>query len=131
MLLRRVYDQGQLVGVRVLRSKPRQRFSTGLVQQGIAEGWLALDGGRIIIRAANGAYAYRILRGPGYYCCYCGASQPGSLEAQAHVATHVEAPTSPGWLRRIVGGNKPPAPPDPQNPSGYRRDDYYECVLEA
>jgi len=134
MLLKRLYDHSggtpKFAGVRVLRAGRRQRFSQGLVDEAVRDGWMALADGRITVRGVDKTLTYRIVRGPGYYCCYCGEPQPGAPEAKAHVTMHVEAPSNPSWFRRLVGGRKALELPDPQNPSGYRRDNFYECVRE-
>lgn len=94
---------------------------------------MTVGGGRIVVDAKPRPVSYRIVRGPGYYCCYCSEQQPGSQEAQGHVALHKEAQTSanPPWFRRLLGDKPVPLIPDPENPSGYRKDNFYECMRET
>ena len=128
MYLKRLYerdDEGGLklddagkanvIGVRVLRSGPRQHFSPNLVQKGAAAGWLSMQDGKIIIHGEGGDLSYSIERIPGYYCCHCGDPLDDSKTSQNHVASEHEDEESP----------------DKENPSGYERINYYDCAKEA
>jgi len=101
--------------VDALHASKTWRPSTGIVERGIAEGWLAIADGRLSVRTAPGTddVVYRIIRGPGRYCCHCGSTVGSEREARTHVATHDAAS------------------PDPNNPAGYLNAAYYECVLEG
>lgn len=116
MLLKRVYDtsgpQPRLVGVKLLRAGPRQRFSPRIIAQGIAQNWLSMGDGKITLRTDPPA-TYSIVRGPGYYCVHCGNPMADGPSGAAHVKTDHAGKVSP----------------DPQNPAGFRRDNFYECVL--
>lgn len=119
-----------VAGVRVLRAGARQNFSTRLVPRAVAEGWLTLSRGQIIVHAAPGArgapddqsgreaagapdLVYRIVRGPGYWCCHCGAALDNDKAAQAHLAAaHKDQPS-----------------PDENWPAGFACLNHYECVL--
>jgi len=118
MLLKRIYDHSSgepvLDHVVVIRAGDEQHFSTGLVEAAVMEDWMTLGGGRLMLKTKP-KLSYRIKRMPGYYCCHCGESQPGALEAQAHVAADHGKKKSP----------------NPENPSGYERILYYDCVKEG
>ncbi len=108
----------------------RQHLSPAFVDLGKQVGWLSIDhnqadgeppaGGTITIKAENGNFVFRILRGPGRWCCHCGIKLPdddssaaaGAL-AREHVAEHHKGEKSP----------------DPDNPSGYICPRYYDTEL--
>jgi hypothetical protein len=97
----------------------RHHFTPGLLDRGMAEGWLSVSRGVITLHAAEGDLAFRILRAPGHYCCHCGVpiehggawvdEAKTQTKGQAHVATAHPKTTSP----------------DPANPAGYERINYY------
>jgi len=118
MRLKRVFDRSgavpKFVGVNVLTAGPRQNFSERVFNRGIAEGWLAVSKGRITVTAKNGDVVYRVVRGPGYYCCHDGAPMSDGKAAQKYIAEKFNGVRSP----------------DPSNPSGYERLNWFECVKE-
>jgi len=121
MQLKRLYDTSdpkapKIVGVSVKHTgvKPAQTFSSRLVSRAVAEGWMSLGKGRLVLHAKEGDLVYTVLRASGLYCCHCGAMLPNEHDARAHVAaTH--------------GAKKSP---DANNPSGYRAVDGYETTLD-
>ena len=100
-----------LAHVKVLDAPPTQDFSEGFVKNALAEGWLSIGRGVITIEAEPVPVQYRIVRGPGHYCCHCGQKLEGQVEARAHVAELHAGESSP----------------DPQNPSGYADATFYSC----
>lgn len=95
---------------------PEQHFSTRLVAQGAAEGWIQLEGDKLTLRAVPEDLRYTIRRAPGVYCCHCDAKlEGGGATAQAHVAAQHAGKKSP----------------DAANPSGYAVLYHYDCVLDA
>jgi hypothetical protein len=123
MILKRLYTDRRVIGVRVLRAKRLQHFSPGLIDGGLAEGWLSIGQGVITIAGEAGPVAYRIVRAPGAYCCHCDApvggperQSPGNdglTEGQRHARdTHGDTPS-----------------PDPLNPAGYRIEAHFTGVL--
>lgn len=97
-----------------------QHFSTKLVDAGIEEGWISIQDGKLILHAEPAALVYDIVRVPGRYSCYDGAKLPDDQEdkgtlARAYLAEHHPGATSP----------------DPDNPAGYYKINYHECVLDA
>lgn len=119
MYLKRVFDHAapgaaKLDHIKVLRAGPRQRFSTGLVEAAVVEGWMTLGGGRIALDTRP-PLTYKILRVPGHYCCHCGAKLDGDDAARAHIAAaHAGLPS-----------------PDKSNPAGYELIHCYDCVKEV
>lgn len=124
MYLKREYVNGKFDHITCLRAGPKQRFSGGLVEAAVAEGWMTVGQGKVVIHCALPAptgesfhpadLTYRIVRIPGRYCCHCGEKLPddatGEL-ARAHVA------------REHAGQRSP----DRENPSGYGMVNAYEC----
>ena len=120
MLLKRIHDHSSkgdptVVSVKVLRAGPRQNFSPGFIEGGVAEGWLALGGGKITITSDKGPVVYTIARAPGLYCCHCETKLDDSASAQKHVAS----------------AHKGASSPDPTNPAGYRQDNFYAAVKQG
>jgi len=114
MYLKRLFDHssGKPVpaGVKLIRAGSRQNFSQGFIDGGLAEGWLAIGGGKLTFTTDKGPVVYTIARQPGMYCCTCEQKLDDSRSAQMHVAAHKGAS------------------PDPCNPAGYRVDNFYACM---
>ena len=114
MLLKRVYDHSGAAPVidhvKVLRSKDRQNFSTRFVEQHLADGLLSIGKGQITLHTVP-ELIYRIVRKPGYYCCHDDIPVADADDAKRHIAKHFKGKESP----------------DPSNPAGYRRDNFYAC----
>jgi len=102
-------------GIVVLRAGSWQNFSPSFIEGGQREGWLTRDKDRLTIHCADPPVVYRIIRQPGYYCCHCDQALDDSPTGQLHVSTAHAGSISP----------------DPNNPSGYRWDLYYRCVMET
>ena len=122
MRLKRVFDHSSgapvLADVEVLRAGAKQKFPAQFVTQAALEGWLRLvpvpGGGSKFALTTTPPVSYRIVRGPGRYCCHCGVLLSDEEAARAHVATkHAGKPS-----------------PDAQNPSGYERINHFDCVKE-
>lgn len=116
LVLKRLYDaKGAVTGVEVKYAKAvgsEQHFSPRLIEGGIAEGWLSTDyTKKLTIDGENKELVYEILRRPGTYCCHCDKSVDDSPAGAAHVAA----------------AHKGKKSPDPSNPSGFRRDNFYAC----
>lgn len=128
MLLKRLYSHDgpypSVRGIKVLRAGERQHFSPRLVEGGVAEGWLSMAEGKIVIHGEDGRVVYRIERTPGFYCCHCGRKLDDSPGAKTHVEkTH-------GQLGPDGSVVSMPPSPNPENPSGYERINYYDCVKD-
>lgn len=78
MLLKRIHEQGQCVGVEVKHTglKPRQNFSHRMIEQAMAEGWVQIDGDTLTMTADPEPLRYKLLRRPGYYCTSNGERIP-------------------------------------------------------
>lgn len=115
MLLKRLYDEKKNVrGVRVLRAGPKQHFSPKMVERAVSEGWMSLAAGRITVNAEPEAVVYQIKAAPGYYCCHCNRLLGDGPSGRAHVKE----------------AHKGEQSPDPGNPAGYRKDNFYACEKE-
>jgi hypothetical protein len=114
MLLKRVYDhsgkQPKLDHVKVLRANDKQHFSTRFVEKSTADGLMSLREGKIILHTRP-ELTYRIVRQPGYYCCHCHQAVDDGASARLHLESQHKGKKSP----------------DPGNPAGYRRDNFYAC----
>lgn len=99
-------------------TKPKQNFSTGLVQRGIREGWLTMSKDKLVLHTKPEELVYDVVKGPGRYCCHCGEKLDddaiGEL-AQTHVLMNHEGVESP----------------DKGNPSGYVMRSSYKGILSA
>lgn len=121
MKLKRIYDHSggePRASHLVVYSTPEvQKFSTGVVERLVEDGLMTLGGGKIILKTAEGEedVVYRIVAGPGHYCCHCNARLGGEQEGRTHVEQEHEGEESP----------------DPNNPAGYRRDHGYTAVLDG
>jgi hypothetical protein len=84
------------------------------VERAVVEGWMSLADGHIVLKVERGEASpivYRIVSPPGFYCCHCEKALDDGSAARAHVAAAHEGQASP----------------DPDNPAGYRRDNFYRC----
>jgi len=120
MYLKRQYDhrdpkRPRCVGVQVLNASTHWKVSTRLVQKALGEGWMSIGDGKITLKGSDRALRYVIERGPGYYCCHCGAALNDETSGRAHVS----------------GKHDDAVSPDAENPAGYEQIHYYDCKLEA
>jgi len=108
-------DRPSISHVSIKHAGDRWNPSQTIVQQGIVEGWLSVIDGRIILKTAEGEsdVRYRINRAPGRYSCFNGQKLGSEAAAKEHV-TKQEGDS-----------------PDPQHPSGYVNNTYYECAKES
>lgn len=100
--------------VEIQRMKDVQNFSPRVLAKAEGEGWLTKTPTHVELKTADGIVKLKINRTPGLYCCHCNKPQDDSGAAALHVKYVHEGVTSP----------------DPANPSGYRRDNYYACEVE-
>lgn len=114
MLLKRIYrhdgPEPVLDRVEVLRAKDKQNFSTRFVEKGIQSGLVTLSSDTLTLNTEP-VMTYRIVNGPGYYCCHCEEPLTDPLMAFVHLRDEHEGAASP----------------DAQNPAGYRRDNFFAC----
>lgn len=113
-----------LAGVELVGDPPAvHRFKPQWLLAAVTQGWASLAQGRITLHTVGGDVAWRIVREPGAYCCCCGdrvGDGPTADPAEAaRRCTYVAA----------CQAYQPGA--DPENPAGYRVDNYYEGHLEA
>lgn len=102
-------------------TSPEQNFRVGLVEAGLAEGWISIAQGKLTLRAKPEDLVYTIKRGPGHYCCHCGVKL---VDAAAFVAPKITA-----GMQHVATAHAGKRSPDASNPAGYRRLNHYECVL--
>lgn len=102
---------------------PEQNFSDRLVYTGIREGWITLSKGKLIVHGQPEDLRYTVKRGPGHYCCHCGAALE---DAARFVAKDVTA-----GMQHVADAHPDKESPDPGNPAGYCRVLAFECVLDS
>ena len=116
MLLKRIYDQSGdepvLDHIKVLKSTKRQNFTQKLINRGVEEGWLSMGQGKITLHTVP-ELNYRVVRAPGFYCCFDDAKLDDDKHGDRYVAENYAGQTSP----------------DKNNPAGYRKDNFFACEL--
>lgn len=114
MLLKRIYDRSSgkpvLDHIKVLRAGDKQHFSTRFIATGQTIGYVSVADGMITL-TTKPKLVYNIIRAPGYYCCHCDAPMSDGAEARGHLEVEHKGKKSP----------------DPSNPAGYRKDNFYAC----
>lgn len=117
--LRKLYTSGVWTGVDVLKYSGRHRFTPRFVKYGIKHGFITEMNKRLTIYSPTRAFVYKQLQAPGTYCCFCNKALSNGAESLHHVRAHFATGESN---------------PDRQNPSGYRRDEFYDvelvCILK-
>ena len=108
-------DPPKISHIEVKRVGDKQNLSPGFIDRGIAECWLSIGNGKITIKTVDGEpdLVFDIKRVPGHYSCFTGEKLNGEDDAKAHVKAQKDDS------------------PDPEHPSGYRQNLYYECVRES
>lgn len=142
MLLKRQFDPASLggpnpvcthVSVKHTGSSLDQNFSSRLVAQAMAEGWMSLSGGQLTVKADPEDLRYDVLRGPGYYCVHDGKEIPVSnLARDERLRTgmgRLAAAEAKAYLK--ANGFEGVTSPNPAHPSGYEVIDHFECVLDS
>lgn len=125
MLLKRIYEHTDPehpklshIELRHTGTHAAQNFSRRLVDAAIAEGWMTLSRGKLILHVKPEDLTYTIKRAPGHYCLHCGEKIESDVlgtQAREHVAKHHDGVASP----------------DPDWPAGYLATHAYECVLDG
>ena len=106
MRLQRLYKDGTVTGVKVLRAGDKQHFSESFIAGAESEGWLEFDGQCVVISGEDGVLVYRVIRKPGYYCCECEEQ----LDSRSDALDHLES--------------------DHNNQGRYEVINYFDCVRE-
>jgi len=118
--IKRLTNAPPLKGIEIQNTgtHAQQNFSTGLVLAAITEGWMAIDGAKLTIKAAPENLNYKIIREPGKYCLHCGeklTDDANNEMAKMHV------------MSKHAGQESP----DATNPAGYAKINHFECILDA
>lgn len=120
----------------------RQKFSPRVIQRGIVEGWLSFGGGKAVVTTAPDLpdMELQVVAGPGLRCCFCEAELTDEAAARNHVLDEHEASGKKDAfelhvLEDAVDDEGAPMKrsirsgfvksPDPENPAGYRGDNFY------
>ena len=116
MQLKRIFDltgpEPKLDYIKVLKKSTNQNFTQKLINKGIEEGWLSMSKGTIILHTIP-ELTYKVVRAPGFYCCFDNAKLDSDKHGQEYVAKNFAGQTSP----------------DTNNPAGYRKDNFFACEL--
>lgn len=97
---------------------PNQNFSIHFVVNAIKEGWLEMRDDTLELHVCPETLKYKILRGPGRYCCHCDEKlqdDETGIMARLHIAQE----------------HKGEASPDENYSAGYEKLNCFECVLES
>lgn len=105
-------DKPELDYIKVLSHNKDQKFTPRLVDQLLSEGVLTIGGGKITLHSKP-ELEYDIIQMPGIYCCHDGVKLPDQITARKYIADNFSNIESP----------------DKSNPSGYRVDNFYFCIL--
>lgn len=88
-----------------------QKFSTKQILDRLADGLVVAAGNEFVWKTTP-ELRFRIVRRPGYCCCFDDEPMADRNAASAYVAAHYTGQPSP----------------DANNPAGFRRDNFYYCV---
>jgi hypothetical protein len=116
MQLKRIYNTDGpnpvLDHIKVLQHSKNQRFTQKLINRGVAEGFMTVGQG-IITLHTQPQLTYKIVRGPGIYCCFDGKKLDDEKAARAYVEQNFSGQASP----------------DKNNPAGYADERFFTCEL--
>ncbi len=113
MQLKRHYKDGVIDSIEVKRYSENQKFSQKFINNMMADGFVTMTQGKIVLHTQP-ELTYAIKQVPGYYCCHDGKKMDGAAEAQKYIDENFAGVESP----------------DKNNPAGYCKQDFYNCVLE-
>jgi hypothetical protein len=117
MLLKKIYkEDGKTVDyLKVLKITPIQKFSPRFINAGLDGGYLSFTKEKITLTSKPNDLVYNVKETPGFFCCFDNERMANGTAAQAYI------------LENFPGQKSP----DPQNPSGYRKDNFYLCELQG
>lgn len=122
MMLRKQYDKaGKCTHVTVKHtgSSPEQNFSHRVVEDGVADGWIAVSPSQLVIKTDGEPLRYALKRTPGYYCLSTGERIPVSAMAWASPRRgELASREARDWLSKAG-----------KAPTDYEVTNAYECVL--
>ncbi len=117
MQVKRIFkhDTGKPVfdHLKIIRAGKVQNFTQKFINKGMTNGFVTMSKGQIIIHGKPVDLSYKVVRIPGYYCCHDDAPLGGEKEARE-------------YLEKNFKGKKSPCS---NNPSGYRKDNFFHCEL--
>lgn len=108
-------DNVLLETIKVSRISKIQNFTQKFFDRSIREGFASMSKGLFTLHTVDGDLNYKIIRSPGYYCCFDNEILGGEKEARKYVAENFGDEISP----------------DKNNPSGYRKDNFHACELQG
>ncbi len=108
------HGQPILDHIKVLRHSKKQNFTQKKIDQGVTDGFMTLSKGQIILHAKPADLIYKIIRAPGYYCCFDNSKHGGEAEARQY--------TKDKYAGEVCD--------DSNNPAGYRKDNFFHCEIQ-
>jgi hypothetical protein len=123
MLMKRHYDNaGKCTHVTVKHtgSSQAQNFSHRIVEDGVADGWIAVGALHLVIKTDGEPLRYDLKRTPGYYCSSTGERIPVSAMAWASPRRgDLASREARDWLAKAG-----------KAPTDYEVTNAYECTLD-
>ena len=113
-------------GVKIQHAGKRTKLTPRTLEMGLSEGWLSADKGKVIFHGEDGDVEYKIFRQPGYYCCHCENPLP-----DAGTMTEYNGKRTTLGLKHIAAAHSGKKSPDPNNVSGYRKDNFYDLRRDS
>jgi len=113
MQLKRIFKDGTLDHLKVIRTSKKQNFSQKIINEFISDGVLLMGNGKLVITAKPANLTYNIIRSPGYYCCFDHKKLADEAACKKYIADNFKGKQSP----------------DQNNPLGYRKDNFFACEL--
>ncbi len=99
--------------LKIIRHGKAQNFTQKFINRAMQDGFLTMSKGQIIIHGKPADLTYKIVRTPGYYCCFDHARMDGEKDANKYIESNFKGKDSP----------------DTNNPAGYRKDNFFHCEL--
>ncbi len=120
MQIKRVFnpETNELLYLKIVTHQNTQKFIQETINTLMEDGFLSMSKGVITVHGRLDKDTpldlnYKVIRKPGYYCCHDEKLLAGEEAAREYVAKNYPDTDSP----------------DPQNPAGYRKDDFFYCEL--
>lgn len=92
----------------------KQNFTPKQLTDRMMDGLVTKSGNEIVWRTTP-ELKFKVIREPGYYCCFDNAPLTDGDSARVYIASKFKGQESP----------------DPSNPHGYRKDNFYHCERTA
>jgi len=120
MEIKRIFKKdadGEMVleTIKVKRISKIQNFTQKFFDKALREGFASMSKGLFILHTVDGDLEYKIIRSPGYFCCFDNKALGDQKECRAYIESNFKGKDSP----------------DLNNQSGYRKDNFHACELQG